>query len=162
MIYISLGANLPSLAGGPLETLRAALGMFPDYGLRVVKTSGFYRTSPVPASDQPDFINAVAATQSALSAEKILDALMQIEQKFGRIRAEKNAARSLDLDLIDAHGKILNSANLILPHPRLAERAFVLRPLADVAPEWVHPVTGKKLAALMAALPNGQRIERAA
>ena len=153
MIFIGLGANMPSRVGEPAATLHAVLAKLPEHEINVVRVSPFYRSAPVPVSDQPWFVNAVAEVQTALAPTALMQALLQIEKNFGRTRGTKNAPRVLDLDLLDYDGKILHEAGLELPHPCLHERAFVLHPLRDLAPAWKHPITGLQVAALIAALP---------
>lgn len=159
MIYIGLGSNLPSKAGAPLNTVKAALKLMPQFGIKVVKVSPWYESAPVPASDQPWFINGVAEIETDHSPEKLLDNLFAIEREFGRQRGELNAARPLDLDLLDYKGMVLKEG-LILPHPRLHERAFVLYPLRDIAPDWVHPVLGLGIQALFAQFGGSERIRK--
>lgn len=157
MILIALGANLPSAAGGPRETLEAALAQLEAAGVRVVARSRWYRTAPVPASDQPWFVNGVARVETALDPAALLTVLRRIEQAFGRQRTVLNAARSLDLDIIDYDGRVENTPELTLPHPRMQDRAFVLLPLAEIAPSWRHPTLGKTVETLISALPEGQK-----
>jgi 2-amino-4-hydroxy-6-hydroxymethyldihydropteridine diphosphokinase len=160
MILVGLGANLPSpIHGGPRQTLEAALGALDRAGLGVVARSAWYETAPVPVSDQPWYVNGVAAVTSALGAADLLSALHGIEADFGRVRAEVNAARVLDLDLL-AYDDLVSTGWPLLPHPRLAERAFVLRPLADVAPDWRHPVSGLGIEAMLAGIGPGQTTRR--
>jgi 2-amino-4-hydroxy-6-hydroxymethyldihydropteridine diphosphokinase len=161
MIFIGLGGNLPGAHGDAAATLRAALDDMRRQGVTVKSVSPFYRSAPVPASDQPWFVNAVADIATPLPPEDVLRLLLDIEKKFGRTRAEKNAARVLDLDLLDYAGMALRMENLVLPHPLMHRRAFVLLPLRDIAPAWAHPVTREKLDALIAALPV-QAIEKIA
>lgn len=159
MIIVALGANLPSDDhGSPRETLEAALAALAAGGLRVLARSPRYESAPVPPSDQPWFVNGVAALDSALAPGPLLQRLHGVEAEFGRRRGQLNAARVLDLDLIDYQGRVDAGAAdwPRLPHPRLAERAFVLLPLADVAPAWRHPHGGASLADLMVALPPDQ------
>ena len=158
MILIALGANVPSPAGQPANTLLAALRELARRGITVEKQSGFYRNPAWPDPSDPPFVNAVAQIQTELSPEALLALLHQIEAQFGRTRHKPNAPRTLDLDLLDYDG-IVQAGPPELPHPRLQDRAFVLVPLRDVAPEWRHPVTGKPLAELIAALPPAE-IER--
>jgi len=161
MILIGLGANLPSRAGPPAATLEAALAALERRGIRILRRSGLWESAPVPASDQPWFVNAAAALATGLGPEELLRELHAVEAEFGRIRHGANAARSLDLDLL-AHGVEMRQTDggLILPHPRLAERAFVLLPLREIAPEWRHPVSGRSLAQMIAALAPGQACRR--
>jgi 2-amino-4-hydroxy-6-hydroxymethyldihydropteridine diphosphokinase len=155
MILIALGSNLPTSAGGPLDTCRAALRELTAQGVRVRAHSPWYESAPVPASDQPWFVNGVARVDTTLTAPELLALLHAIETRFGRARSVANAARTLDLDLLAYGETILRAGPLRLPHPRLHERAFVLLPLRDVAPDWRHPDLGLTPAALLAALGQG-------
>jgi len=159
MILIALGANLPSAAGTPPATLAAALAALAAAGIELERRSPWYRSAPVPAGDQPWFVNGVAAVATSLGPVELLAELHRVEAQFGRIRRTRNEPRPLDLDLLDYDGLVRDRAP-VLPHPRLTERAFVLLPLGDVAPGWRHPVSGAGLAQLIAALPPGQEIER--
>jgi len=159
MILIALGANLPSPAGGPQQTLEASLMRLEASGVRIVARSGWYRTAPVPVSDQPWFINGAALVQTALEPMALLALLRQLELEFGRQRSARNAARTLDLDIIDYDGRIENTPELTLPHPRMQDRSFVLLPLAEIAPGWRHPTLGDSVETLISALPPGQKAE---
>jgi 2-amino-4-hydroxy-6-hydroxymethyldihydropteridine diphosphokinase len=147
MILVAVGANLPRPDGArPLETCLAAVGELAKLpGSRLISVSRWYETEPVPRSDQPNYINGVARLERVPGAgpKSLLAAIQEIETRFGRRRAEQNAARTLDLDLIDMDGVVLDTPDLILPHPRAHLRAFVLLPLLDVAPDWVHPTNGR-------------------
>ena len=158
MILIALGANLPSNVGSPRTTLEYALRSLAQEGGEIVARSRFYRSSPVPKSDQPDYLNAVVAIKCDLDPPTLLGRLGTIETHFGRQRREPNAARSLDLDLI-AYDNVIRDAAPILPHPRMHERAFVLLPLVEIAPNWVHPRLRLSVAALIQALPPGARAD---
>ena len=116
----------------------------------------------MPVSDQPWYVNAVAEMATPLPPDKLLAELHSVEAAFGRVRGEVNAARLIDLDLLDYRGQIAPEAagRATLPHPRMAARAFVLLPLADLAPDWRHPVTGAAIGDLVKALPAGQAIQR--
>lgn len=157
-ILVGLGANLPGPAGTPRQTLEAALAALEGEGISVRACSGFWASPAWPPSDQPPYLNAVARVETALGPEDLLQRLHAVEARFGRSRGERWAARPLDLDLL-AHGRLqrapaaAGAGDLALPHPRLAERAFVLLPLADVAPGWCHPLLGRSIAELIAALP---------
>ena len=160
LILIGIGANLLSAYGSPLETCVAAVESLSDSGVHVIRQSRWYSSAPVPVSDQPWFINGVAAVISDLDPAALLEALHGVENHFGRERPEPAAARSLDLDLLDYRGGLRDGAPPPeLPHPRLKDRAFVLLPLAEVAPDWVHPRSGENIAALIAALDPGQVAE---
>jgi 2-amino-4-hydroxy-6-hydroxymethyldihydropteridine diphosphokinase len=129
--YVALGANLED----PVVQVRAglvALATLPHTQLLV--QSSLYRTAPVGYADQPDFINAVAAVDTALSPRELLDALLAIELNHGRVRQFANAPRTLDLDVLLYDDVAVNETGLTIPHPRMHERAFVLAPLAEIAP----------------------------
>jgi 2-amino-4-hydroxy-6-hydroxymethyldihydropteridine diphosphokinase len=148
--YVALGANL----GDPAATIRVAFGALANLPeSRVVHCSSLYRTTPVGNTEQPEFINAVAALETTLAPESLLDALFDIEARFGRIRAEKNGPRTLDLDLLLYNNQQLNLPRLTLPHPRLHLRAFVLYPLAELAPDLQLPGRGS-IAAWLPAVAN--------
>ena len=159
MILIALGANLPSAAGGPQQTLEAALKRLEASGVRLVARSRWYRTETVPISDQPWFVNGVAQVETTLEPAALLTLLRRVELEFGRQRTVANAARTLDLDIIDYDGRVENTPKLTLPHPRMQERAFVLLPLAEIAPAWRHPTLGKPVESLISALPLEQKAE---
>lgn len=162
-VYIGLGANLiHSVHGAPARTLHVALDMLGARGVGVLRVSPRYRTAPVPVSDQPWYVNAVAELATDLAADELLARLHAVEAELGRARTVANAARAIDLDLLDFCGKIASGGpgRAILPHPRMAERGFVLRPLADVAPLWRHPVTGAAIQALLTGLAPDQQTER--
>lgn len=166
MILLALGANLPSPAHGPpRQTLAAALAMLGERGVSVSRRSSWYETAPVPVSAQPWFVNAVAELRTSLPPGALLSLLHEIEAALGRQRGERWAARTIDLDLLayDTHvqgwrdGEAAE-AGLVLPHPRLHERAFVLRPLAELTPDWSHPVLGLSTREMLERLPPGQTV----
>jgi 2-amino-4-hydroxy-6-hydroxymethyldihydropteridine diphosphokinase len=152
---IGLGANLPSSYGEPPATLRAALNRLAKAGPSVTRRSRFWHSAPVPLSDQPWYVNAVAALETDLPPERLLALLHEVEAEFGRVRSVVNAPRLIDLDLLAYGREIRTEGAPLLPHPRLAERAFVLLPLSDIAPDWRHP-DGRPLAALIEGLGQDQ------
>lgn len=159
MILVAIGANL---AGGgfasPLATCDAAVArLSDDPQLTVHAVSRWFESEPVPPSDQPWYVNGVIRIDTALGPVALLARLHDIEASFGRMRRTRNEARPLDLDIIDYNGQLADGAGAgpVLPHPRAAERLFVLLPLRDVAPEWRHPVSGEAVEALIATLPSG-------
>lgn len=153
--YIALGANL----GDPVATVRAAFAALSGLdGVRLAAASSLYRTAPVGLADQPDFINAVARVHTSLAPNALLKALLGLESEFGRVRQEKNGPRTLDLDLLLYEDLVLDTPDLVLPHPRLHLRAFVLAPLAEIAPDLAIPGRGT-VAAWLPAVAN-QAIER--
>jgi 2-amino-4-hydroxy-6-hydroxymethyldihydropteridine diphosphokinase len=159
LILIAIGSNLPSPAfGSPRATCEAALGALSDRGLRIIRRSRWFESAPVPLSDQPWFVNGVAVVETSLPPGDLLALLHETERNFGRERREVNAARILDLDLIAYGDLVRTDAPPLLPHPRLHERAFVLLPLADVAPDWRHPADSRTLDEMIRALPPEQLI----
>lgn len=160
MIIIALGANLPGPHGGPYDTIMAAHDALAGRNIRIVASSRIWLTEPVPVSDQPWYHNQVVAVETTLSPLALLEALQDIERGFGRERrTERNAARVLDLDLIAYDDEIVDRPELIIPHPRAHERGFVLLPLREISPGWVHPVSRVPLSVLIAALPaTGQEV----
>ena len=155
-IYIAFGANLSN----PKETFLAAIGLLRVRGVEVVKMSGLWQ-SPAwpPGSNQPDYINACAEVRfegeaQENNARELLDILHTVEAELGRKRTVKNAARALDLDLLDFRGQVIEDAGgMIVPHPRMLSRGFVLFPLEEVAKDWRDPVEGMELEEWIARLP---------
>lgn len=168
-IYIALGANLQSPAGSPRRTLDAALDRLAARGLVATQRSRWYRSAAWPPSDQPDYVNGVAAVAPAnaeapATPSAVLAALHAVETEFGRHRGAndiRNAARALDLDLLDFRGLVDagGAGAPVLPHPRLHLRAFVLLPLAEIAPLWRHPVSRRTIADLIVDLDPELRAE---
>jgi 2-amino-4-hydroxy-6-hydroxymethyldihydropteridine diphosphokinase len=179
-VLVALGANLPQDGRTPAQTLRAAIAALPDEGLAVMRASRLYATPCFPAGAGPDYVNAAVRLRATpgVGPRDILAALHRIEARFGRARAERWGMRTLDLDLI-AMGSLVapdpataaqwrdlpperqiaaTPDRLILPHPRLQDRAFVLVPLADVAPRWRHPSLGLTVAQMLRRLPAVDRI----
>jgi 2-amino-4-hydroxy-6-hydroxymethyldihydropteridine diphosphokinase len=137
--FIALGANLRN----PEQQIQAAieeLAMLRD--TRLMGVSSLYRSAPVGYLDQPEFVNAVAAIETALAPRALLDALLAIERRYGRVRQFPNAPRTLDLDIILYGALEVDEPGLTIPHPRMHERAFVVVPLAEIAPEIVVPGRG--------------------
>jgi 2-amino-4-hydroxy-6-hydroxymethyldihydropteridine diphosphokinase len=153
VILIALGSNLASHAGSPVETLNCALDRLRELGVKILSVSSFYETPAWPNPSDPAFVNAVAAVHAALQPVELLNLLHGVETEFGRMRSAPNAARTLDIDLLDYDGRVL-AEDLVLPHPRLADRSFVLAPLAEIAPDWTHPITGQRVGELLAGLPD--------
>ncbi|MEY3309812.1 MAG: hypothetical protein RLZZ413_3850 [Pseudomonadota bacterium] len=176
---IALGANLPNGENPPEATLKSALDALADRGISVCSVSRLYATPCFPAGSGPDYVNAAAAilVPAGLTADDILAHLLAVEMEFGRERKRRWGMRTLDLDLVAWGDRVLPDRpgfdrwrcldpalqaqaapdRLILPHPRLQDRAFVLVPLADVAPAWCHPVLGLTVSQMLAALPEADR-----
>ena len=164
-VLIALGGNLPSEAGEPAQTLTNAIKNIGEAGLTLRSVSRFFRTPSFPDGTAPEYVNAAICVRSDRSAGEILHLLHQIEHRFGRVRVQRWGMRTLDLDLLAVGQEILPDRDtfriwcdlprsgqtwaapdqLILPHPRVQDRAFVLLPLLDIAPDWKHPVLGQSV-----------------
>tara|TARA_B100000900_G_C20311888_1_gene606528 strand:+ start:95 stop:592 length:498 start_codon:yes stop_codon:yes gene_type:complete len=161
-LYIGIGANLtPAGYKTPREGCEAALASLQVEGICLKQISNWYETAPVPVSDQPWYLNAVALATTSVDPSMALAALHRIESCFGRVRKEQNEARVLDMDLLDFDGECKQNSSLTLPHPRMHERAFVLLPLRELCPEWTHPISGISIDNLVERLPPGQKIRLA-
>ncbi len=156
-VLVGIGANLPSRFGGPLEACEAALAALEARGLPVVRRSRWYRSAPVPASDQPWFVNGVVEIGGATDPESVMAILHALEASFGRVRRKANEPRNIDLDLL-CFGDVLRDFAPVLPHPRMHLRAFVLHPMRELAPHWRHPRLGVGLPELVAGLDPSQTI----
>jgi 2-amino-4-hydroxy-6-hydroxymethyldihydropteridine diphosphokinase len=153
MAYLAMGANVPGPAGTPAATLAAAAARLESIG-RVLRRSSLYSTPPVGFAEQPRFLNAAVALQTGLSPHSLLEALLDIEHEYGRDRSTSvpNGPRSLDLDILMFGDLCLSESDLEIPHPRMAERAFVLVPLNEIAPQIVAPRYRATVAQLLARL----------
>jgi 2-amino-4-hydroxy-6-hydroxymethyldihydropteridine diphosphokinase len=161
LVFLGIGSNLSSPTfGSPRAVMKATLRELPWVGIVVRRRSRWYRSSAVPPSDQPTFINGVLDIQTSLNPQALLKALHEVEAKFGRVRSVPNEARVLDLDLL-AWGRMVvqSDVGLSLPHPRMHMRAFVLKPLAELAPGWRHPRLGLSVREMVASLPAEQWAE---
>jgi len=148
--YIGLGSNLSGSMGDPQQQIQTALEKISDHPeIHELNTSSFYRTSPVGPQDQPEFINAVAQAKTSLTPLALLDYLQQIENEHGRERKEHWGARTLDLDILIFGQQSIHNTRLIIPHPRIEERAFVLVPLIELEPNFCS-ASGKSTADLLA------------
>jgi 2-amino-4-hydroxy-6-hydroxymethyldihydropteridine diphosphokinase len=148
--YIALGSNLPSSAGSPRQTLDAAIARLGELG-KVIAQSSYYATEPVGYADQPEFLNAAIALETTLQPQTLLDRLLEIERDFGRDRSHgiPNGPRTLDLDLILFGNRKISTPTLELPHPRIAQRSFVLLPMAEIVPDLIHPLLQKSMKQLL-------------
>jgi 2-amino-4-hydroxy-6-hydroxymethyldihydropteridine diphosphokinase len=153
--FIALGSNMRGAHGEPAAAVRHALRLLGTDGMKIIAQSQLYRSPAWPDPRDPEFVNAVARIETNLAPAALLARLHAIEADFGRTRRVANAPRPLDLDIIDYDGTISTAGESpVLPHPRLADRAFVLLPLQEIAPDWRHPVTGLPIARLIQALPD--------
>lgn len=152
---VALGCSLPGSYPSREALLEAALAALADEGLTAAARSSWWTSAAWPDPTAPAYLNGVALVETALAAVDLLAALHRIEARFGRVRAEANAPRTLDLDLI-VHGRTVTEAGLIVPHPRAHERLFVMGPLAEIAPDWRHPVNDRTAADLAATATVGR------
>lgn len=177
--WVAFGANLPSTAGEPIETLRAAVRDLEGSDVAVTAISRIYETPCFPQGAGPDYINFAAEIETCLAPEALLARLHEIEHRFGRVRKVRWAGRPVDLDLMAMADEILPDMasvqnwialppaeqsvrapdRLILPHPRIQDRAFMLIPFADLAPDWRHPILGQTVAEMLAARPEAEKSE---
>jgi 2-amino-4-hydroxy-6-hydroxymethyldihydropteridine diphosphokinase len=152
---IALGGNLPGNFPSSEALLEAALVGFASAGLPIARRSRWWRSAAWPDADQPEYRNGVVLVETKLGPPKTLAALHAVEARFGRVRAAANAARTLDLDLV-AHGRtIVRAGALEVPHPRAHQRLFVMGPLAEIAPDWRHPLLDRTAAELAACAQAG-------
>ena len=156
--FIALGANLKRFKHLSLqENIQTSLKYFSDYGINLIKISNWYKSEPYPKLSQPWYVNSVAKITTNETSENLINILHQIENLFGRKRNKQNESRTLDLDIIDYNG-IIKTNNPILPHPRMHIRKFVLLPLRDVEPEWLHPNFKIKINDLILQCTDNQKI----
>ena len=149
--YLSLGSNI----GDREAQLRDAIARLGSVG-RVVAASGFYETEPVEFTEQPWFLNCVAALDTNKTPQQLMAAILGIEEEMGRKRVQKKGPRLIDIDILLFDQAVVESKEITIPHPAMHQRRFVLEPLAEIAPELLHPVLKKTIRQLLDALPGGQ------
>jgi len=154
-VILGLGANL----GDPVRQIGEAVAALREW-VRIDRVSSVYRTEPVGFRDQPDFYNVVAAGRTELAPQELLHAVLSLEAAMGRLRGVRDGPRAIDIDLLDHGGRVMEAPGLTLPHPRLHQRAFVLVPLAEAAPEWRHPVHLQTARELLSTAGARERVER--
>lgn len=145
MIYLNIGSNLPSLNGGRKNNIEKAINHLKDLKLNLIMLSSFYETPSYPDKSNPKFINLCVKLETKLKPLIFLDKIKEIETKLGRTRLKKNEPRICDIDIIDYNGEIIDSYDLIIPHPKSHLRNFVIYPLKEIEPQWLHPVFNKKI-----------------
>ncbi len=148
--YLSAGSNL----GDRKANLKNAFCSLREAGATPARISSYYETEPVGFREQPWFLNAALQVETGLSPFQLLEACQAIERSHGRVRAFKNAPRTLDLDILLYDDLVIDDAQLVIPHPRLAERRFVLEPLAEIAPHVLHPLLMKSIRSLLESCPD--------
>ncbi len=145
MIYLNIGSNLPSEEGGRENNILKAISYLKKLNLNLIQISSFYQTPSYPNNSEPKFINLCIKLKSNLNASELLNEIKKIEKKLGRIRIKKNEPRTCDIDIVDFNGEIIKNDELIVPHPRLHLRNFVIYPLKEIEPNWVHPIFNKNI-----------------
>lgn len=160
MIFLGLGGNLDcETYGSPRRTCGAALEILGRRNVKIIAHSKWYESAPVPISDQPWFVNGVVGIETSLSPEGLVRTVLDVEAELGRRRSVPNAARTIDIDVLAYHDQIISgqgASDVEIPHPRMHSRAFVLLPLADIAPDWVHPKSSAHISNLIQVLPQDQ------
>ena len=153
MIFLGLGSNLSSKYGDRFENINLAISFLEGYGIKVIKKSSFYETPSYPNKENPKFINAVILVETILLPIDLMSVLIFIEKKLERKRSKKNDPRTCDIDIIDYNGQILNLAynnlNITVPHKELTSRNFILFPLQEISPKWIHPKTKEIISVLL-------------
>jgi 2-amino-4-hydroxy-6-hydroxymethyldihydropteridine diphosphokinase len=154
LIYLSLGSNL----GDRAANLERAIEALPEIGAPVLRRSSIYETEPVDFLAQPWFLNCVVEAETSLAPRQLLEALQEIERKLGSRKPVPRGPRIIDLDILFYDAKVIHESGIEIPHPRLAERRFVLVPLVELAPEFSHPAVHKTAAELLGATPDRSEV----
>lgn len=145
MILLSIGSNLNSTFGDRFTNIRKAIDLLKIEKIKIKKISNFFETPSYPNNNFPKFINIAVLIECNFQPQLLLQKISLIEKKIERVKTSKNEPRTCDIDIIDFNGVVLSSNNLDLPHPNAHERNFVLYPLLEIAPHWVHPISNKKI-----------------
>ena len=154
MIFLGIGSNLESQFGNRFSNIKRTIKLIEYEKIIIKKISNYYETPSYPNKKNPRFINIVIQIDFQFSYEILLKKILIIEKKMGRTRTNKNEPRTCDIDIIDFKGKILNKKNIILPHPKPHERSFVLFPLKEICPIWIHPILNKNVDVLIKELSS--------
>ena len=161
MIYLGIGSNLPSLFGDRFKNINLSIEYLENYGIKLQKKSSFYETSSYPNKKNPKFINIVISVKTNLPPGDLMSVLIFIEEKLHRIRDQKNDPRTCDIDIIDYNNQVLDfnykNLSLKIPHEKLIYRNFVLIPLQEISPKWVHPITKDPIGILISKLSNDDK-----
>ena len=149
MILLSLGSNLPSKFGDSKNTILKCYEFFNNNDIKILKKSSFYETFAIPNKSDPKFVNSVISVETRFSPEELIKYILKVEEKFDRKREQINAPRTCDIDIVDFNSEIINIFNknisLVIPHPRLEQRSFVLYPIREIDKNWKSPLSGKKI-----------------
>ena len=147
MILLSLGSNLPSKFGDSKNTILKCYEFFNNNDIKILKKSSFFETFAIPNKSDPKFVNSVISIETKFSPEELIKYILSVEEKFDRKRAQVNAPRTCDIDIVDFNGEVINILNknisLEIPHPRLEKRSFVLYPIREIDKNWKSPLSGK-------------------
>jgi 2-amino-4-hydroxy-6-hydroxymethyldihydropteridine diphosphokinase len=154
--YLSLGSNI----GDRAQSLRQAIARLETKNCRVVQVSSFYETEPVEFTDQAWFLNCAVEVETSLTPAELMAALLAIEHSMGRERIQKKGPRIIDLDILLYGDTIIDTPDLTIPHPAMTHRRFVLEPLAEIAPDAVHPIRRKAVGELLSEMPEGQAVKK--
>ena len=145
MIYLNIGSNLSSSSGSRQNNIESAITFLKDLDVKLIKISSFYETPSYPNKLDPKFINICIKLESKIKPINFLNKMMEIEIKLGRTRLNKNEPRTCDIDIIDFNGQVIKNEQLIIPHPKSHLRNFVIYPLKEIEPNWIHPIFNKKI-----------------
>ena len=158
-IIIGIGGNIKSDEGShPIHVAMKAINSLKNYSIQVIEQSSWYESEPIPKSNQPNFFNCIVFANTILNELDVLKVLHKIEHTLGRRRKTVNEPRVIDLDLIDYSNKILSNKEIIIPHPRAHTRRFVMEPLAELDPNWVHPILKTNVHKILKKI-NNQKIK---
>ena len=161
MIYLGIGSNLSSSIGDRFDNINLAISFLNEYGIKIIKKSSFYETSAYPNKKDPKFINVVISIDTLLSPADLMSKLIFVEEKLERKRNKKNDPRTCDIDIIDYNSQIINfkykNLTLEIPHKKLTFRNFVLFPLKEISPRWMHPETKEFIGTLVQKLSDQDR-----
>lgn len=159
MIYLNIGSNLKSIFGDKIKNLNKAIEFIKKEKIKIIRTSNYYQTPSYPNTRYPKFVNMCLKIETSLKPSVLLVKLKKIEIKLGRLKTSKNLPRVCDIDIIDYKGKNVKIGKLILPHPRMHLRNFVLFPLKEIEPSWSHPKNKKNIGYLVNGLRQKSRLE---
>ena len=159
MIYLNIGSNLDSRLGKRIDNIKYAIQSIKNYGIIILKTSSIYETPSYPNSVFPKFLNIGIEVESKLTPEDLLKKIKHIEKKIGRVKKITNYPRVCDIDIIDFKGMVKKTKQINIPHPRLHNRNFVLYPIKEIDPKWIHPILKKNVDFLINQLSQNSRIE---